>query len=98
METNIDLTKIGNILLIGLGVCIVLSIIELFFLHSTMLDLIITYIEVVIFLGLTAYDTQKLQAYYNYGENFAVFGALQRYLDFVNLFLKVLRIFGKRKD
>ena len=67
-----------------------------------MFDLVISIIGVVIFVGLTAYDTQKIKQMAMYStveseNSLALFGAFQLYLDFINLFLKLLRIMGKRK-
>ena len=75
-----------------------------FFMKSTMLYWITTYIGVIIFVGLTAYDTQKIKNSNVIGNEGteedskeAIMGALTLYLDFINLFLYLLRIFGKRK-
>jgi FtsH-binding integral membrane protein len=79
--------------LIGIVICSVINI----FLHSTALGFAISFIGVFVFLGLTAYDTQKLKAYATspeLRENLAVYGALALYLDFINLFLMLLRLFG----
>ncbi len=101
-RTKSDLTKTGKFLsmaLIGIIIAIVLN----FLLRSTMLEMLISIVTVVVFTGLTAYDTQKLLAISKNAndsepwQKFAIFGALQLYLDFVNLFLALLRLFGKRK-
>lgn len=99
--TDVDLTKLGNILLIGLVGVIVASLINIF-IGSTMLELGITVIAIVIFLGLTAYDMQKIQriAAEGYGMSPAVvslWGAMELYLDFINLFLRVLQLMGRKK-
>jgi FtsH-binding integral membrane protein len=98
--TNMDLSKIGNVLymmLIGLLIATIVNI----FVASTTLYWITTYAGVIIFVGLIAWDTQKLkQIFYEYGSNdengqkLALLGALTLYLDFINLFLFLLRIFG----
>ena len=98
--TNMDLSKIGNVLymmLIGLLIATIVNI----FVASTTLYWIITYAGVIIFVGLIAWDTQKLkQIFYEYdsndenGQKLALLGALTLYLDFINLFLFLLRIFG----
>jgi FtsH-binding integral membrane protein len=88
--------------LIGIVIASIVNI----FLHSPGLDWIISYIGVLLFVGLTAYDTQKIkrlgeQALGMGGETFrkvAIVGALALYLDFINLFLFLLRIFGGRRD
>lgn len=101
--TKKDLTKIGNLafmLLIG----IIIASIANFFMKSEMLYWIITYLGVAIFIGLIAYDTQKIKRMYHAGfdeeeteKKGAIMGALSLYLDFINLFLFLLRIFGRRK-
>ncbi|MFB6305585.1 MAG: Bax inhibitor-1/YccA family protein, partial [Flavobacteriales bacterium] len=99
--TNTDLTKFGSILYMGLIGIIVASLINLF-LGSAMLEYIISFIGVLIFTGLTAYDTQKMKQIAqmgNQGETtnkMAVMGALSLYLDFVNLFLFLLHFLGDR--
>ncbi len=102
MTTKRDLTRLGPVLLIGLVCLIVYSVIALFF-NMPLSDLIISIIGIVIFVGFTAYDTQKIKRFY-YGFNgngemlrkTAIVIALELYLDFINLFLYVLRLFGRR--
>jgi len=102
LVTKTDLTSLGSLFLMGLFGLIIVSIINLF-LRSTALYWIISFVGVAIFLGLTAYDSQKIKAIsmkYTGTEkerNVAVLGALILYLDFVNLFLYILRILGRRK-
>lgn len=97
--TNIDLSKFSTFLFMGLLAIIICSLINMFIGNETF-DLILTIIGIVIFLGYTAYDIQKVK--YNLDtfpqDNLAIFGALELYLDFINLFLKLLSLFGKRKD
>lgn len=98
--TKVDLSKFGMILLMGLIGIIIASLVNIF-LKSNTLQLVISYIGVVIFLGLTAYDIQKIKKIYSsFGEagNMAILGALSLYLDFLNLFLFLLRIFGAGRD
>ena len=98
--TNIDLTKMGNILLMMLFGIIIVSIINIF-LGNTILDIIICIIGVVAFLGLVAYDVQKIRVLTLEMEDenkAAIYGALQLYLDFVNIFLYILQLFGKHND
>ena len=101
--TKTDLTKLGSILMIGLIGIVVASLIN-FFMHSAQMDYIISILGVIIFTGLTAYDVQKIK---NIGEQagdssegkkYGIMGALTLYLDFINLFLFLLRLFGGRKD
>lgn len=100
--TKADLSKMGSILYMALIGLIVASLVNLF-LQSPAMMWVLTYAGVLIFVGLTAYDTQRLKkmAYSLYGEEtvgkFAVLGALTLYLDFINLFLYLLRIFGRRR-
>lgn len=101
--TKRDLTSWGNILFMALVGLIFASIVNLF-LNSEMVYWITTYIGIIIFVGLTAYDTQKIKEYNIIGNEGtdedtkeAISGALSLYLDFINLFLKLLRIFGRRK-
>ena len=97
--TNIDLSKLGTFLFMGLFAIIICSLVNMFVGNETF-DLVLTIIGIVIFLGYTAYDIQKVK--YNMdtfpGENLAIYGALELYLDFINLFLKLLSLFGKRRD
>lgn len=101
--TKSDLTSWGKILLFALIGLIVATLVNIF-LKSTMFQLIISGIGVLVFVGLTAYDTQKLKALAATATDeesmtkLAVYGALDLYLDFVNLFLYLLRFFGSRRD
>jgi len=101
--THQDLTKFGSIMIMLLFGIIIASVVN-FFLHSTGLDLIISYVGVAVFVGLTAYDVQKLKrigAGLEYGDasakKYALMGGLTLYLDFINLFLMLLRVFGRRR-
>ena len=105
MTTKRDLTSVGGFMTMGLIGIIIASLVNIF-IRSSAMDMIISYIGVIIFVGLTAYDTQKLK-------NMAIaqpdgldsgvirkgtiLGALTLYLDFINLFLMLLRILGNRK-
>jgi Integral membrane protein, interacts with FtsH len=100
--TKRDLTGMGNFLMMGL-IGIIIAMIVNIFLGSTMLDFAISVIGVLIFTGLTAYDTQKIKESYSesYGADVlaknAIMGALSLYLDFINLFMMLLRLFGNRE-
>ncbi len=101
--TKTDLTQFRSVLFMGLIGVFVLSIVNIF-LNSSPLNWIISIVGLFVFLGLTAYDTQKLKDYYYatdgqmaLRQNLGVMGALALYLDFINLFLKLLRLFGRRK-
>ena len=97
--TKIDLSKFSTFLFMGLLAIVICSLINMFIGNETF-DLILTIIGIVIFLGYTAYDIQKVK--YNLDtfpqDNLAIYGALELYLDFINLFLKLLSLFGKRKN
>jgi len=102
--TKTDLTKIGKILIMALIGIVIASLVNLF-LGSEMIYWITTYVGVLIFVGLIAYDTQKLKAMAinvtNSGDEVehkaSIMGALTLYLDFINLFLLLLRILGRRR-
>jgi len=102
--TKTDLSSMGKILLMALIGIIIATIVNIF-LGSSMLEVICNYVGVLIFVGLTAYDTQKIKEMLmqapDAGEGaqkMALMGALSLYLDFINLFLYLLRIFGSRRD
>ena len=100
--TKRDLTKLGSFLMMGLFGIIIASIVNMF-MQSGMMHYIISILGVLIFVGLTAYDTQKIKNMYlesDSGEIMgkkAVMGALTLYLDFINLFIMLLRLFGQRR-
>lgn len=99
--TKRDLTGVGSFLIMGLIGLIVASLVNLF-LQSSALYWAVSVIGVFIFVGLTAYDTQAIRQMYYEADSQdvttkkAVFGALRLYLDFINLFLMLLRLFGNR--
>ena len=97
-KTNIDLTKIGTYLIMALFGIIICSLINLFIKNNTF-DLILSSITIIIFMGITAYDMQKIKNNYTMipEENMAIYGALQLYLDYINIFLHLLSIFGDDK-
>ena len=98
--TKIDLTKIGVYLLMALVGVIICSIINIF-VGSETFDLGITIICVLVFIVYVAYDIQVIKRnLYQIGEedNLAIYGALQLYLDFINIFLRLLQLFGKNRD
>ena len=97
--TRRDLSSWGSFLFMGLVGVVIASLVNLF-LRSGMMSFVISCASVVVFTGLAAYDTQKLRALARAGGGpaaMAVNGALALYLDFVNLFLAVLRLFGRRR-
>ena len=100
--TKRDLTKLGSFLMMGLIGIIIASIVNIF-MKSSMMYFVISILGVLIFVGLTAYDTQKIKNMYaasDTGELMgkkAVMGALTLYLDFINLLIRLLRLFGQRR-
>jgi FtsH-binding integral membrane protein len=103
MVTKRDLTSWGSFFFMGLIGLIIASVVNIF-LQSTMIYWITSYIGVFIFIGLTAYDTQKIKRLGQAGfadsasrHKVAIMGALTLYLDFINMFLFLLRIFGDRR-
>ncbi len=102
--TKKDLTRIGNLCIMGVIGLIIASLVNLF-LHNSMMDLIISYIGVLLFVGLTAYDSQKIKQLLSDDsieinettQKIALMGSLTLYLDFINLFIYLLRILGDRK-
>ena len=104
--TKKDLTSLGGFLMMGLFGIIIASLVNMF-IRSSAMSMVVSYIGVIVFVGLTAYDTQKLKnmaltqpagledAVIRKG---AILGALRLYLDFINLFLMLLRIFGQGRD
>ena len=103
--TGMKLDTIGSYCFMGLIGILIASIVN-FFLHSQMLDYILCYVGVAVFVGLTAWDTQKMrmvgeaageEAQSDAMRKVAILFALNLYLDFINLFLMLLRIFGRRR-
>ena len=100
--TKTDLTKMGSLLIMGLVGIVIASIVNMF-IGSSLMDYIISIIGVLVFTGLTAYDVQKIKNIGNQidqgsetAQKMMVLGALTLYLDFINLFIMLLRLFGNR--
>ena len=100
--TKTDLTSLGKYLFMGLIGIIIATLVNLFF-NNNMVTMIVSYLGVLIFVGLTAYDSQKIKKMcmsFEYADTnaqkMALLGALTLYLDFINLFIYLLRIFGRR--
>ncbi|MGZ3885157.1 MAG: Bax inhibitor-1/YccA family protein [Bacteroidia bacterium] len=99
--TKTDLTKLGSLLMIGLIGIVIASLINMFT-HSDTMSYICSILGVIIFTGLTAYDVQKIKELSNQDDGsssfkkMSIMGALTLYLDFINIFLYLLRLFGKR--
>jgi FtsH-binding integral membrane protein len=97
--TKKNLDSIGQFLFIGLIAIVIASIVNIF-IGSTVMQMVISAIAVIVFLGLTAYDTQKIREMVSVDNDgkAEVMGALSLYLDFINLFLALLQLFGGRKE
>lgn len=99
--TKIDLTKLGTYLLMALFGVILCTIVNIF-LNSSSLDLIISIVIILIFIGFTAYDVQRISRLSDMNliaeDNLAIYGALELYLDYINLFLHLLSLFGNNND
>lgn len=100
--TKTDLSSMRKFLLMALIGLIIATVVNVF-VQSTAMEMILTYVGVLVFVGLTAYDTQKIKQMFMMApdlsestQKYAVLGALTLYLDFINLFLYLLRIFGRR--
>lgn len=102
--TKTDLTSFGKMLMMGL-IGVILATVVNIFIGSSMLNMMVSYVGVVVFVGLTAYDSQKIKNLLYQVDNMseeaqklALLGSLTLYLDFINLFLMLLRIFGGNRD
>jgi len=97
--TKKDLSGIGQMMFVGLIAIIIASVINIF-IGSTVFQMVISAIGVIVFLGLTAYDTQKIRTIVSVENDgkAEISGALSLYLDFINLFLMLLQLFGGRKE
>jgi uncharacterized protein len=98
--TKKDLTSIGSFMFVGLIAIVIASLINIF-IGSTVLQMVISALAIVIFMGLTAYDTQNIRQIVSHDSDTGreeVLGALSLYLNFINLFLSLLQLFGDRKD
>ena len=95
--TKIDLSKFSSYLLFGVIGVILASIINMFWINDTFTT-IICIISILVFLGLTAYDIQKIKQLNIDSDNAAIYGALELYLDFINIFLDLLRLLARNRD
>lgn len=102
--TNVDISRFSGLLMGGLIALLITTVVSMF-IPALRSSLLISYLGIVVFLGLTAWDMQRIkQIYYQTGgygtaaENLAVYGAFELYLDFLNIFLYVLRILGTSRD
>jgi FtsH-binding integral membrane protein len=104
-STKRDLTSIGSFLIVGVWAMLIVSLVNVFLLKSSGLDLALSYVGVLLALGLTAYDTQKAKEMYyavahagaEEQKRVSIFGALSLYFDFIYLFIHLLRIVGDRR-
>ena len=97
-KTNLD--SMGKFMIVGLIAIIIASIVNIF-IGSTVMQMVISALAIIIFLGLTAYDTQKIREVVSVGGDTGreeVIGALTLYMDFINLFINLLQLFGIKKD
>jgi FtsH-binding integral membrane protein len=97
--TRRDLSGLGSLMFVGLIAIIIASIVNIF-IGSTVFQMVISAMAIIIFLGLTAYDTQRIREVVSVGNDTGkeeIMGALTLYLDFINLFLSLLQLFGERK-
>ncbi len=97
--TKRDLTAMGSFLIMGLFGIIIASLVNMF-MQSSAVQFVVSILSVLIFTGLTAYDVQKIAQIYNYAPNrdkAAILGSLTLYMNFINLFMSMLRLFGDRK-
>jgi len=97
--TKKDLSGFGSFLLVGLIAIVIASIINIF-LASSVFQMVISAIAIIVFLGLTAYDTQRLREMVSYENDgkLEIMGALSLYLNFINIFLSLLQLFGQKND
>ncbi len=100
-NSNRDVTSLGSMLTIGLVIGLILSLINLF-LGNPLLDIALDWAILAIFLGFTYYDMNNIKMFLSSGmvdtEKVSVYGAFQLYLDFINIFLRILSIFGERRN
>lgn len=100
-NSNRDVTSLGSMLTIGLVIGLILSLINLF-LGNPLLDIALDWAILAIFLGFTYYDMNNIKMFLSTGmvdtEKVSVYGAFQLYLDFINIFLRILSIFGERRN
>ena len=97
--TRIDLSRFGTMFVTGLIICIIVSLVNHLFFRASGIDMALCYVETLLFMGLIAYDMQMIDRYYSQSqnENYAIYAALQLELDFINLLIRVLQIFGTRR-
>ena len=104
-NTKTDLSKFSGIIVPGLLAIVIVSILNVIFFKNDMIQWLVNYVGIALFLFLIAYDMQKLRDLYavgfqdsDMGEKYMIYGAFQLYLDFINLFIRLLQIFGRSKS
>jgi hypothetical protein len=98
--TKKDLTSVGSFMFVGLIAIVIASIVNIF-VGSTVLQMVISAVAIIVFLGLTAYDTQTIRQIVTRDSDTGreeVLGALSLYLNFINIFISLLQLFGGQKD
>jgi uncharacterized protein len=97
--TKRNLDSLGRFMFVGLIAVIIASVVNLF-IGSSVMQMVVSAIAIIVFLGLTAYDTQKIREQVSYSNDgrAEVLGALSLYMDFINLFIHLLQLFGGRKE
>jgi len=96
-NSNADLSKLRTYLFVALLSILILELINIFVMNNN-LDMVLCGVGVLVFTGYVYYDVNKIINYYDYTDNMAVVGAFNLYLDFINILLKLLRLFGKKRD
>ena len=100
-KTDKDISSMGNILMIGLIVGLILSLVNIFLSNST-LDIVLDWVILFVFFGITAYDMNKIKSLAEDPSldqsKLHIYGAMELYLDFINIFLRILSIFGKKRN
>ena len=96
-NSKADLTKFRTYLFVALLSIVILSLINIFIMNNT-LDMLLCVVGIIIFIGYVYYDINRIVNYYDDTDNMAVVGAFNLYLDFINIFLKLLRLFGKERN
>ena len=96
-NTKLDMSKFGIYLMVALFGIIILELINIFLVNQT-LNMTLCIISILVFVGYVAYDIQKILRLYDDTDNMAIIGAFDLYLDFINIFLRLLQLFGKERN
>ena len=96
-NTKINLSKLGTYLFIALLSIVILEVINIFIMNNT-LDMLLCSIGIIVFTFYVSYDVNRIFNYFDDTDNMAIVGAFQLYLDFINIFIKLLRLLGKNRD